>query len=64
MQVAIKTLFYFGPLIFAFGFITPLAMQIITRADWTLPFGISTLAAGLIIGAALGIPAQVRGRWI
>lgn len=64
MQTAIRTLFYFGPLIFAFGFITPLAMQIITRAGWTLPFGISALTTGLIIGAALGIPAQVRGRWI
>lgn len=60
----IKLMFFLGPLIFAFGFLAPLTMQIIERAGLTPPLGLSPLQAGLLVAAALGIPAQFRGRWI
>ena len=62
MIAAIKTIFYFGPLIFGIGFIAPLTAQVIERAGFVLP--VSPLVAGLIVGVALGGVAQVRGRWI
>lgn len=61
---ALRTVFYFGPLIFAFGFLTPLTAQIIERAGWTPPLGLTPLAAGLVVAAVLGGAAQIRGRWI
>ena len=64
MEKAIRTLFYFGPLLFAFGFIAPLVAQSITALGLVPPFGLTSLHAGLIVGALMGIPAQFRGRWI
>lgn len=64
MLVVIRTIFQFGPLVFGFGFLAPLFAQIIEQAGWTLPFGISPLAAGLMLGGLLGLAAQLRGRWI
>ncbi|MEL6474585.1 MAG: hypothetical protein AAFQ21_10915 [Pseudomonadota bacterium] len=63
MQHAIKTLFYFGPLLFGFGFLVPLSAQIL-EATGTSALGLSSLDAGLLIGGGLGILAQLRGRWI
>ncbi|MEL6243751.1 MAG: hypothetical protein AAFS03_04380 [Pseudomonadota bacterium] len=63
MQHAIKTLFYFGPLLFGFGFLVPLSAQIL-EATGTSVLGLSSLHAGLLIGGGLGILAQLRGRWI
>ncbi len=64
MLVVIRTIFQFGPLVFGFGFLAPLFAQIIDRAGWALPFGISPLVAGLILGGLLGFAAQLRGRWL
>lgn len=64
MTNAIKLVFRFGPIIFAFGFLAPLAAQIIHASGRAPPFGLSPLAAGLIIGGTLGIVAQIRGRWV
>jgi len=64
MIQVVKTIFYFGPLIFGLGFITPLSAQIIDAISWTPPFGLSSLMTGLIIGGALGLLAQLRGRWV
>ncbi|KCZ92095.1 hypothetical protein [Hyphomonas johnsonii] len=64
METVIKTLFHFGPLVFAFGFIAPLTAQIIERAGLALPFGLTPLVAGLLLGAVWGGIAQYRGRWI
>ena len=64
MTVVLKTIFQYGALVFAFGFIAPLTMQIITRAGIDLPFGLSPLMAGLILAAVWGGTAQYRGRWI
>ncbi|MEL7043387.1 MAG: hypothetical protein AAGL90_17850 [Pseudomonadota bacterium] len=64
MVKVIKTVFYFGPLIFGFGFITPLTAQIIETLGWAPPFGLSPLSVGLLLGGTLGLIAQIRGRWI
>ncbi|NOT39605.1 MAG: hypothetical protein HOP13_03855 [Alphaproteobacteria bacterium] len=64
MIAAIKTIFYFGPLLFGIGFIAPLTAQVLERLGWQLPFGVTPLVAGLILGAIWGGAAQIRGRWI
>lgn len=64
MVQLIKTIFDFGPQIFGFGFLAPLIAQIIAAANWSLPWGLTPLVTGLIFGGALGLMAQVRGRWI
>jgi len=64
MITAIKTLFYFGPLIFGFGFLAPLIAQVIARAGWSLPLDLTPLLTGLILGGSLGLIAQIRGRWV
>ncbi|MDJ0919985.1 MAG: hypothetical protein QNI84_02580 [Henriciella sp.] len=64
MEKVIRSVFYIGPLIFGFGFLTPLIAQIIVAVGWTPPFGLSALATGLIVGGALGVIAQIRGRWV
>ena len=60
----LKQIFYFGPLIFAFGFIAPLTAQIIERAGWSLPLDLSPLMVGLLLAAVWGTSAQIRGTWI
>jgi hypothetical protein len=64
MLAVIKSVFFFGPLIFAFGFLAPLFFQIMERAGLTPPFGISPLVAALGLAGLLGAVAQIRGRWI
>ena len=60
----IKTIFYIGPLLFAFGFIWPLTTQIITALGWTPPFGLTPFWAGFTLAAVWGIYAQWRGTWL
>lgn len=64
MVALVKTIFYFGPLIFAVGFLAPLTMQVIERSGWTPPFGQTPLSIGLLVAVLLGVPAQLRGRWV
>ncbi|WP_084419620.1 hypothetical protein [Henriciella litoralis] len=64
MTKAIRYVYLLGPLVFAIGFLTPLFSQLITASDWTPPFGLSPLEAGFFGALVLGIPAQLRGRWI
>ena len=64
MITVIKTIFYLGPMIFGLGFLAPLSAQIISAAGWTLPFGLTPLIAGLMIGGGLGLIAQIRGTWV
>tara|TARA_Y100001947_G_C10122769_1_gene212041 strand:- start:256 stop:450 length:195 start_codon:yes stop_codon:yes gene_type:complete len=64
MAIALRTLFRFGPLIFAFGFIAPLTAQIIEALEITPPFGLAPLTAGLALAGLLGLAAQLRGRWV
>jgi hypothetical protein len=64
MQVALKHIFHWLPLLFGIGFIAPLIAQ--TMAYWEIaaPFGMSRIAFGLLIGAPWGLYAVIRGRWI
>ncbi len=64
MQVALKHIFHWLPLLFGIGFIAPLIAQ--TMAYWEIaaPFGMSRIAFGLMIGAPWGLYAVIRGRWI
>ena len=64
MVQVIKTIFYFGPLLFGFGFLAPLTAQFIVAVGWTPPLGLTPLLSGLIVGGGLGVIAQIRGRWI
>ena len=61
---AIRSLFFWGPLLFGFGFLAPLLAQILSANGVTTVFGLSPLMFGLLSGGALGLLAQVRGRWI
>ena len=60
----IELVFKFGPLVFGVGFMAPLFAELISRADVGLPFGLTPLIAGLVLGGGLGLFAQVRGSWI
>jgi hypothetical protein len=60
----VQQLLRFQPLIFGLGFLTPLTAQIIERAGWLPPFGLSPLVCGLLVGGGLGALANVRGRWL
>jgi hypothetical protein len=53
-----------GPVLFGFGFLAPLIAQVLQRADVALPFNLSPLMVGLIVGPLLGLAAKLRGRWI
>lgn len=64
MITVIKTLFYFGPILFGLGFLAPLVAQIISAMGWAPPFGLSPLVAGLMFGGGYGVLAQWKGRWI
>jgi hypothetical protein len=64
MIQVLKTVFYFGPLLFGFGFLAPLTAQIVVLSGWAPPFDLSPLMTGLIVGGGLGLLAQIRGRWI
>jgi hypothetical protein len=64
MIQVLKTVFYFGPLLFGLGFLVPLTAQVIRLMGWPTPFDLSPLMMGLIIGGGLGLIAQIRGRWI
>mgnify|MGYP001828438329 CR=1 FL=1 len=63
-MVVLRALSFLGPLLFAFGFLMPLTAQTITALGWTPPFGLSPLVAGAIVAVLLGVPAQIRGRWV
>ncbi len=64
IEKTLKTIFFLGPLIFAFGFLTPLIAQSITASGWTPPLGLSPLTFGFAIAGPLGLLAQIRGRWV
>ncbi len=64
MEAGVKRLFAVMPLLFGIGFIAPLLAQIM--AAWSIdpPLGVSRIAAGLAIGGAWGLVANIRGRWL
>ena len=60
----IKTMFDYGALVFAFGFIAPLVSQLIRSSGWIPPLGIEPLWIGLGVAGVYGTFAQLTGRWI
>jgi len=60
----IELIFKFGPLIFGLGFMAPLFAELFRRAELSLPFDLTPLVAGLILGGGFGLMAQMRGSWI
>jgi len=64
MITAIKTVFYFGPLLFAVGFLIPLIAQSVIALGWTPPFGLSAWTFAALLGGGYGLFAQLTGRWI
>lgn len=64
MEKLIGGVFYLMPLIFAFGFLTPVMTQAIHAIQWAPPFGLSPLAFSAIVCGAWGLVAQIRRRWI
>lgn len=64
MTATLKQVFYFGPIIFALGFLAPLIAQSAIRLGFDAPFGLSPLAFGFAAAGISGLAAQIRGRWI
>ena len=62
--VIIRKLLLWMPFLFGIGFIAPLTAQSMDYWDIGAPFGLSTLAFGLIFGGAWGLYANLKGRWI
>jgi hypothetical protein len=60
----LQTLGPWGPLFFGIGFIAPLLATLMDSASIALPHGLTHIQAGLAIGAAWGLYAKFRGRWI
>ncbi len=60
----IELIFKYGALIFGVGFMAPLFAELIARAGVALPFGLTPIVAGLILGGGFGLIAQIRGSWI
>ena len=64
MEKTIRTVFYFGPILFGLGFLAPLIAQSMVRF-WQPEFlGIAALYWGLIIGGGYGLITQITGRWL
>lgn len=60
----VKFVFSVGPLLFAFGFLTPLIAQTMAHFNVSAPFGLGDLPFALLISGVLGVAAQIRGRWL
>lgn len=60
----IELIFKYGALIFGIGFMAPLFSTLIGRAGLALPFGLTPLIVGLMLGGGLGLFAQIRGSWL
>lgn len=64
LTAMIRTGFLLGPLLFGLLFIPPVTAQVIVAIDWNVPFGLTPLAAGFLLGGAWGLYAQLRGSWL
>ena len=60
----VRKLMGWGPVFFGVGFLAPLIAQTLAATETPLPGALSPIAAGLLIGAALGLIARMRGRWV
>ncbi len=63
METLFKKLFALLPLIWGLAFLAPLTAQLWQAMEWTVPFGLTPMMFGLIIGGFWGLYAQIRGTW-
>ena len=49
---------------FGVGFLAPLIAQSMDALKVPAPFGLSTIAFGLIVGSTAGLVAKLRGSWV
>ncbi len=63
MEALLKRIFALTPLIWGVAFVAPLIAQIWMRMDWTIPFALTPLTFGWLIGGSWGLYAQIRGTW-
>jgi len=64
MSGALRQLFAVMPFLFGIGFIAPLIAQLLLAGGVKDVGGVTPLAIGLAIGAAWGLYANIKGRWI
>lgn len=64
MELLLTGLMKLLPIIFAFGFLTPVIAAGMEGFAWPAPFGLSTLSFAFIIAGAWGLFAQLKGRWV
>ena len=60
----LRSIFAYGPLLFGIGFLAPLIAQVLAALGVLAPLGMSPMVFGLVVGTALGLVAQLRGRWV
>lgn len=64
LMEGIRVLSEWGAVLFGVGFLAPLIAQSMDRLEIAAPFGLSTIAFGLIVGPAAGLIAKRRGSWV
>ena len=64
MMEGIRALGEWGAVLFGIGFLAPLIAQSMDKLEIAAPFGLSTLAFGLIVGPTAGLAAKLRGSWV
>jgi hypothetical protein len=64
MQQALKGIFFIMPFLFGIGFIAPVTAELIVAAGIDLPTNLAPLTIGLLLGAAWGLYATIKGSWL
>ncbi|MCR9098228.1 MAG: hypothetical protein NXI30_28740 [bacterium] len=64
LMEGIRVLSEWGAVLFGVGFLAPLIAQSMDRLEIAAPFGLTTIAFGLIVGPAAGLIAKRRGSWV
>jgi hypothetical protein len=64
MQQALKGIFFIMPFLFGIGFIAPVTAELIVAAGIHLPTNLAPLTVGLLLGAAWGLYATIKGSWL
>lgn len=64
LMQGIQFLGEWGAVAFGVGFLAPLIAQSMDALEVPAPFGLSTIAFGLIVGPTAGLVAKLRGSWV
>jgi len=60
----LKFLFSIGPILFGLAFMAPVLAEVLTAVGIATPFGAPAIFTGLVVGAAWGTYAYVKGSWV